>query len=205
MAPKTAHRFIAKAPVQHCRNCCPSNPEPTPILRSQLQGWRITCPIRGHRFHGSTTSDRGAAFAPHRDAALRGEKLVDDETERRAKTWAAPIKLARLLLMRRVPWPLPNADDLWRFRVLGLLIPKLDAIPGRERSFPCSPKHPILPLHIRPALLAGVAIVVRSGPEMLRMLQGHTFGENRNRFIKAVGHLVFPAFEWGPPRQLQLI
>jgi len=57
----------------------------------------------------------------------------------------------------------------------------------------------------RSALLAGVAIVERAGPEMLRMLQGHTFGENRNRFIKATDHLIFPASRSGHLRQMQLI
>lgn len=36
---------------------------------------------------------------------------------------------------------------------------------------------PILPLHLRAAQLAGVAIVERAGPEMLRMLRGHMIGE----------------------------
>ncbi|MEF0941882.1 phosphopantetheine-binding protein [Rhizobium sp. BR 362] len=32
---------------------------------------------------------------------------------------------------------------------------------------------PILPLHMRSALLSGITIVARAGPEMLRMLRGH--------------------------------
>ncbi len=47
-----------------------------------------------------------------------------------------------------------------------------------------SPARPILPLHQWPALLAGVAIVKRVGPEMLQMLRSHTVGENRTRFSK---------------------
>lgn len=89
-------------------------------------------------------------------------------------------------------------------RALGVFIPELDAIPGRVASFPYPPKHPILTRHIRPAPLAGAAIVEHAGPDMLRMLQGHIFGENRHRFIQVTDHLASPAIEWGPPRQMQL-
>ena len=89
--------------------------------------------------------------------------------------------------------------------VLGVVIPDLDDVIARERSFPPSPKHPIVPLHIRPALLAGVAIVERAGPEMLQMLKTHTFGHNRIRFIEETDHLINPAFGLPGPRQMQLI
>ena len=107
--------------------------------------------------------------------------------------------------MRRIPWPPPRDGDLWRYRLLGAIVPDLDAILAKQTSFPYSPKHPILPLHIRPALLAGVAIIDRAGPPMLKMLQGHMMGENKNRFVMATDHLVTPALEWGPPQQFQLI
>ncbi|MCF1436591.1 hypothetical protein FS795_22255 [Agrobacterium vitis] len=45
---------------------------------------------------------------------------------------------------------------------------------------------PILPLHLRPALLAGIAIVERSGPEMLQMLHSQMMGENKARFSSAI-------------------
>lgn len=53
--------------------------------------------------------------------------------------------------------------------------------------------------------LAGVAIIDRAGPAMLKMLQAHALGENRKRFVMATDHLVTPALEWGRPQQLQLI
>ena len=107
--------------------------------------------------------------------------------------------------MRRVPWPLPRNDDLWRYRILGTVITDLAAFLARQKSFPFSPKNPILPLHIRPALLAGVAIIERAGPAMLKMLQGHMLGENKNGFVEATNYLISPAFDWGPPIQMQLI
>ncbi len=35
---------------------------------------------------------------------------------------------ARLLLMRRVPRPPPDGRELWRFRVLGAIIPEFDGL-----------------------------------------------------------------------------
>jgi hypothetical protein len=52
------------------------------------------------------------------------------------------------------------------------------SLPSNRRICPHLQK-PILPLHLRPTLLAGVAIVERAGPEMLRMLRGHMMGDNR--------------------------
>jgi hypothetical protein len=107
--------------------------------------------------------------------------------------------------MRRIPWPLPPNGDLWRYRILGAIIPDLDSVLAKLTSFPFSPKNPILPLPIRSALLAGAAIVERAGPAMLKMLQGYMLGENKNRFVLATDHLISPAFGWEPPRQMQLI
>lgn len=53
-----------------------------------------------------------------------------------------------------------------------------------------TPASPILPLHLRPALLAGVVIVQRAGPEMLSMLRGHMMGENKARFGSAIEEMV---------------
>lgn len=204
-ATKPVHRFVAKGPIQSCEKCTPPLPGPIPIRRSQLQGWRITCSICGSWLHDGTGTDDIKALAPYRDAALRGEKLLHDEADGGIPSWGSPIEVARLMLIRRISWPLPREEDRWRYRVLGVLIPEFDAILSTVTSFHHSPKHPILPLHIRPALLAGVEMVHRSGPEMLRMLQRHTFGPNRERFIQASDHLVYPAIEWRPPQQMQLI
>ena len=204
-ATEPIHRFIAKVPIQSCANCTTSTSRPVAIRRSQLQGWRITCPICGGRLRDGAGPDFGSALTPYHDAALQGEKLLHDEAEGGTPSWGSPMELARLLLIRRISWPLPREKDLWRHRVLGVLIPEFDAILAKLTSFHHSPKHPILQLSVRPALLAGVAIVHRSGPEMLRMLQRHTFGPTRDKFIKATDHLVSPAIEWGPPQQMQLI
>ncbi|BCH19688.1 hypothetical protein MesoLjLa_65390 (plasmid) [Mesorhizobium sp. L-2-11] len=165
---QSSHRLLAARPVQYCTNCRPGHTEPAPILRSQLLGWRITCPLSGNQLRDAGGRELPSPFLQYRGAALRGEKLLDDEAERGIQTWTSPAEIARLLLMRRGIWPLPREHELWRYRVLGATIPDLDHVVAAEQENLPTPAKPILPLHLRPALLAGVAIVERAGPEIHR-------------------------------------
>ena len=51
--PAIVHRmtfaYIATRPMQVCTNCSKGNTEPTPILRSELLCWRITCSLCGNQ------------------------------------------------------------------------------------------------------------------------------------------------------------
>ena len=132
---KPMHRFIAKAPIQTCAKYTPSTHIPPSIRRYQLQGWRITCPICGGWLHDGTYASESKALAPYLNAALRGEKLLHDEAEGDTPTWGSPMELARLMLIRRITWPLPREEDLWRYRILGVLIPEFDVILAKLASF----------------------------------------------------------------------
>jgi hypothetical protein len=202
---QSSRRLIATRPTQHCTNCSPGGAEPTPILRSQLLGWRMTCPLCGNQLRDASGRRLPSPFEQYRVAALRGEKLLDDETERSVGTWTSPADIARLLLMRRIPRPIPREHGLWRFRVLGAIIPDLDDVVASEQENLPTPAKPILPLQLRPALLAGVAIVERAGPEMLRMLRDHMIGDNRVRFTDAIENLIAQARRSGTSSQMQLI
>ncbi|KQZ54148.1 hypothetical protein ASD54_25650 [Rhizobium sp. Root149] len=105
--------------------------------------------------------------------------------------------------MRRVKNPTFGNYEPWRYRVLGALIPDLDDIVDRK-SLPMS-SCPILPLHLRPALLAGIAMVERSGPEMLEMLCGRMRGENKMRFRSAINEITRRTFRSTASSQLKLI
>lgn len=178
----SSHRLIAARPVQVCMSCSPSGTVPAPILRSQLLGWRITCSLCRNQLRDAGGHEIPSPFRQYRVAALRGEKLLDDEAERGIRTWASPAGIVRLLLMRRAVLPFPGEEEMWRFRVLGKIIPELDGLLAAIcTSFP-TPQSPVLPLHLRPALLAGVAIVHSGGAEMLYMLRQSTFGLNQHRF-----------------------
>ena len=187
---QSSHRLIAIWPTQVCTHCSSQHTEPAPILRSQLLGWRITCPLCATQLSDPDGREHPSPFRQYCSAALYGEKLLDDEAERGIATWTSPSDIARLLLMRRIPSPIPHGHDLGRFRVLGAIIPDLDRVVATEQENLPTPAKPILPVHMRPALLAGIAIVERAGPEMLRMLRGHMIGENKVRFTGAAESMI---------------
>ena len=107
--------------------------------------------------------------------------------------------------MRRIPRPISCEHDLWRFRVLGAIIANLDHVIAEQQKNLPTPAKPILSLHMRPALLAGVAIVERAGPEMLRMLSGHMMGDNRVRFVDAAENMIASPDRSTASSQMQLI
>lgn len=156
----------------------------------------------------STTPKRTSSclspFSQYFGAALLGEKLFEAEAECHIRTWALPFALARLLMMRPIPAGMNSEAQLERFCVLGAIIPELDDIVADRLISRPSTARPILPLHLRPALLGDVAMVERIGPTMLEMLETHTLGDNRNR----LGNLVAKMTCQGAgrtPIQLQLM
>ncbi|PJR12737.1 TniQ family protein [Sinorhizobium meliloti] len=200
---QSSRRLLAGQPLQSCPACHPAKDEARPVRRGQLLGWRFTCPLCGGLLRHTDRHDRPSPFGRYHGAALIGERLLDDEAERGVRTWTSPAEIARLLLMRRVPRPIPRGYEPWRFRVLGAIIPDLDDAIER-RSLP-TPAHPILPLPLRPALLAGVAMVERSGPEMLKMLRRHMMGQNQVRFSSAIDEIATHPCRSMASSQLQLI
>lgn len=196
------HRLVAAGPMQFCPNCAPNSEGPAAATRIQYLGWRVTCPSCRTWLCDGASPD--APFSQYFGAALLGEKLFEAEAECRTRTWALPSTLARLLMMRRIPAGISSETQLERFRVLGAIIPELDDIVAdRLISLP-STARPILPLHLRPALLAGVAMVELIGPAMLEMLETHTLGENRNRFGNLVARMTGQR-AGRTPMQLQLM
>ena len=194
--------LIANEPGQSCSSCYPA-PEPRLVLRSQLLGWRITCTLCGGLLRRLGGRDRPSSFGHYHPTALIGERLLHDEAEREVRTWASPAKIARLLLMRRARKPISRGFEPWRYRVFGAMVPDLDDVVERG-SLPTSAS-PILPLHLRPALLAGIAIVERSGPETLEMLRGQMMGENKARFSSAIDEIISRTGRSSASSQLQLI
>ena len=177
------HRFIATRPVQFCAVCSrrlDSN-KSEPTRRSQLLGWRLSCSQCGAALTDNHDHESPCPFADYWTEALNGQRLIDDEAERGVQSWGPPTELARLLLMRRDPRTGHSAtnNDL---RLLGLVVPEIDALLADHRIKLPSPARPILPLWLRPALLAAASLVEREGPAMLAWLRGKTIGQNRTRF-----------------------
>ncbi len=71
----SSRRLVAGKPLQSCSACHPGDHEPRPVLRSQLLGWRITCPMCGGPLRYAGRQDRPSPFRRYHGAALIGERL----------------------------------------------------------------------------------------------------------------------------------
>lgn len=203
--PPISHRLIASKPIQFCPKCMRDVQDAAAFRRTQFLGWWLTCSSCGSRLRDSGEQDAPSPFRHYWSSALHGKKLIEDVSDKRLRSWASPIDIARLLLMRRIPKTLSSDICLERFRVLGAIIPEFDDIVSDRRISVPSAGTPILSLRLRPALLAGISIVNRHGPKILEMLHGHTVGENRTRFGKLVAEILAQNHLSPGSEQLQLI
>lgn len=171
---QSSRRMIATEPRQSCSTCSQTSDGAPVILRNQFLGWRITCPLCAGTLQTIGDRDGPTPFAGYHHAALMGQKMLESEAEHGVQNWVSPSEIARLLLMRLVPKSLPGCEPSG-----GVIIPDPDDVLQTEISKLPSRARPILPLYLRPALLAGVAIIQHARPEMLRMLSSHMMGENK--------------------------
>jgi len=108
----SARHLIAAKAMQTCQTCAVDKTDvgaTAPILRSWRQAWRITCPVCGSRLcaigQAADSADGVNSLASWPDA-LEGQRLLDDYAERGIQTWASPVDLLRLVLIRRDPKPI---------------------------------------------------------------------------------------------------
>lgn len=129
-----------------------------------------------------------AALASWEDA-LDGKRLLDDFAERGIQTWASPIDLLRLLWIRRDPRPVESDHWVETQKVLDLVVPGFDRLAAASGAKLLGADRPILPLALRRALLAGVAIVERSGPARLHELHRRAIGAYYSQFADIAGRV----------------
>ena len=171
----SARRLIAAEAIQTCQTCAVDKANvgvTTPILRSWRQAWRVTCPVcRSHLRAivqgGVTNSQDDQPSLASWEEVLEGERLLNKFAERGIQTWASPIDLLRLLLIRRDPKPIDPERWIETPKVLDLVIPGFDRLVAETGTIIPPADRPILPLSLRPALLAGIAIVERSGHKII--------------------------------------
>jgi hypothetical protein len=182
IAPGATRRLISSRVMQECQTCYTQHAQDGPVLRSQLQGWRITCPTCDGLLRDPDGLESQLSPNLLWRSASRGEQLLHREAHDGSRHWISPAVVARLLLVPRfVRWG-PDKGDYRRARLLGLVIPEFDRIALEEPTNIANSGKPILPLHLRPFLLAGVAVVLESGPEMLDLLRRHAIGVRRELF-----------------------
>jgi hypothetical protein len=174
----SARCLIAVGAIQTCQGCAAGQPEfgtALPILRSWRLAWRITCPVCGSHLRvigqgtGASSADDPAPLASLEDAAY-GERLLDDFAERSANTWASPIDLLKILLIRRNTKPIDPEHCIETHKVVDLVVPGFDRLVAAMGTKVPGAARPFWPLALRRALVAGVAILERSGSALLREL-----------------------------------
>jgi len=189
--PQSARRMLAAEPIQFCPTCTGSDNRAMRMTRrTQLQGWRITCPLCEQHLFEKNEIHTPSPLCRYWNQALNGQKLFESEAEQGVQNWAPPSDLAQLLLMRRNPRTVSPNTCAERFRVLGAICPEFDVVVANSRIALPSAGKPILPIRLRPALLAAVAMVEREGPNILEALHGHTIGVNRTRFGDLVARIL---------------
>lgn len=190
MGTAAAH-LVSRKSIQTCETCCAKNhvpSQPDPVLRTSRRGWRITCPLCGSRLSEveTPTIEAGRTVLDPRDSiwdeALEGERLLERYLTSDNETSLAALAALRMLL---VPRHGPFGDDRRqgpRPRALGVLVPGFDDIIERyQLGGACAP-HVIVPLHARPALLAGFRRLIEKPRPKFWILYTAMVGAYRLRF-----------------------
>jgi hypothetical protein len=196
--PQNATRFLAPKPIQICLACAERNEQrdaAAAILRSSLEGWRITCPICGTKLVEAgleklqRPSLSATLFAEIWDKALHGQQLFDAAIVQNEWPWASPTHVFRMLLVRRRCKRTDFEEGINYGQTANLIIPGFDEIIRRLGLKPPRGARPIVPLSIRPALLAAVSIVIDEGPGAISLLSEVTIFNYRLQFDKIVSQM----------------
>jgi hypothetical protein len=180
-----------KRPQQFCRSCAAQLKRDGAVgvvLKSWMQGWRITCRTCGGAiadvWSGQDRSDP-TAFGQFEDDARAGEEVIEAYAARRQSFLVSPATMLRLLLLRRRPTPQEVRDqqELPR-RLIGTIIPDFDAVADDHGLNTAIGRSQVLPMIIRVRLLAGVAAVMTNPLEQLsRLRQSRAFSPQFDRVL----------------------
>lgn len=198
--PRTTSRLIAARAFQYCSACAAKNKRDgaaTAIQRSWVAGWRVVCCVCEVRLSemgegASVLTNAVLSFEYLWLDALRGQQLIEDALTGTTVGWTSAIDIVRLLLVRRNGKPFQNEEWIECGALLGAVVPGFNEL-ASERGLPIPTiDRPILPLPFRIALLAGVSIVERAGPEIVPELQRRTIGANRVLFARIAAGMINP-------------
>jgi hypothetical protein len=96
------------------------------------------------------------------------------------------------VLIRRDPKPLDPDHWIETSKVLDLVVPGFDRLVAATGTIIPPAGRLILPLSLRPALLAVIAIVERSGPRIIVELHGRKIGAYHAHFGTIAARIVEP-------------
>jgi DNA-directed RNA polymerase subunit RPC12/RpoP len=196
--PQSATCLLAPKPIQICLDCSEKNAQKDAagaILRSSLEGWRITCPVCGSKLFeagqdkAKFPQETATQFPELWDQALHGQRLFDDAIVPDKWPWASPIHVFRMLLLLRLCKGAEVKAGIHHGRAANVIIPGFDETVQRLRiEFPRTGRR-IVPMSIRSALIAAVSIVINKGPISIMALSEAAMGVNHPRFDKIVSQM----------------
>jgi hypothetical protein len=180
-----------KHPQQSCRSCASQlkrDDAAGAILKSWMQGWRVTCRACGGAIADVWSDvDRAGptAFGRLEEEARAGEEIIETYAGRRRSFQVSPATMLRTLLLRRRPTPQEIRDqpELPR-RLIGTIIPEFDAIADDHGLNTAIGRSAVLPMFIRVRILAGLVAAMKNPLEQLsRLRQSRAFGPQFDRVL----------------------
>jgi len=182
-------RLIRRAPpAQRCQTCTESAASyGAPILKSWVQGWRITCRACGTRLidiadkHTGEIAQYKDLFGTVWERACEGEAAFEQH-KAGGRDVPSPAVLMRLLLLPRWPDPSELREGYRPSRLLNTVVPGFDEAVHRHGLERHMVRQPFLPILLRIALLAGLATVMRDPVRIVTDLRRQTRLGGRQRF-----------------------
>ena len=168
-------------PSQFCRSCWDRHLAPDAqgvVMKSRREGWRVTCPVcgsplsEGDRPRRSDDTVRDTSpFSKDWDAARKGEDIVNRHLRGEPTPLASPIAMMRLLLI--LSWRrAETSSELYRKSwLLNDVVPGFDSEALRVSPSISKGATALVPLHLRVALLAGLASAAKEAVGMVRHLR----------------------------------
>ncbi len=187
--------LVARDVDHRCERCARSLAEagfPRAVPRAWFHTWRITCPRCGSRVSPARSAigaggDASPNLFPHLWAeALQGERLLSTAIHHQTTAPALPIpamRLLRLLMIWTGSEQVPAKGE-WQRQgwTLDAVVPGFDA--ALERHGIAIPRTTLInvPLPVRTALLAGLALATRDPEATIKAMWATTSGLHRAHF-----------------------
>jgi len=168
-------------PSQFCHSCWEEHLAADAqgvVMKSWREGWRVTCPVCGSplsegdrpRSTDHTVRDT-SPFSTHWDSARKGEDILNGRLIGKPTQLASPVSMMRLLLIlgrSKAETPSGLYRKSW---LLNEVVPGFDAEALRFSPSISKGAVALVPLHLRVALLAGLAFAATDAVGTIRRLR----------------------------------
>jgi len=148
------------------------------VMKSWGEGWRVTCPVCGSALSEGDRPRRSdhtvrdtSPFSQNWDAARTGEDIVNRQLRGGPTPLASPVAMMRLLLILRHIHVDASSGLYRKSWLLNEIVPGFDAEALRVSPSIGKGATAFVPLHLRIALLAGLASAAKDAIGTVRRLR----------------------------------